>query len=60
MAKENGKRYSAKFKFQLVLEVLQRGWRAVLPGTGMWVAGSNSLPTAGLPCGTQTSTRVEL
>jgi transposase len=24
MAKKNGKRYSAKFKFQLVLEVLQR------------------------------------
>jgi transposase len=24
MAKKNGKRYSAKFKFQLVLEALQR------------------------------------
>src|SRR4051812_1144009 len=32
--------------------------RAVLPGTAIWVAGSYSLPTAALPCGTQISTTV--
>lgn len=30
-----------------------RRWRDVLPGVAMCVAGSYSLPTAGLPCGTQ-------